>query len=174
MWSGYQEDLPVTRIELRFHHSVVQQFADGSVNPETGEVIGSHDFHSLEPYLDGLWQYGLQGFRYLQRPGYFHPVWTVLSRHVLTNDQAPVEMKRYYKSASGFSGKNVELLLGNFISCAARERMTSRNTWRALRKLPFFKVLEDHYQSKGKDLQELREHLSDLLEERYIRYGKAV
>ncbi len=174
VWKGYRDDLPVTRIELRFHHSVVQQFADGSVNPDTGEVIDSHDYHALEPYLDGLWQYGLQGFRYLQRPGYFHPVWTVLGRHMLTNDQPPVEMKRYYKSASGFSGKNVELLLGNFISCAARQRMTARNTWRALRKLPFFQVLQDHYDSKGKDLQELRGHISELLEERYIRYGKAV
>ncbi|EKF74205.1 hypothetical protein A11A3_09405 [Alcanivorax hongdengensis A-11-3] len=170
----YDYDQPVTRVELRFHHSVVQQFADGSINQETGEVIASTDYFGLHAHLDGLWQYGLHAFKYLHRPGVYHPVWTLLGNQLLSDDNEPVEYKRYYKSASGFSGKNVELLLGNYISCAARHRMSSAQAYKALERLPFFDLLIEHYRDKGMKTWEFKQHFRDLLEERYIRYGRAV
>jgi len=40
------------------------------------------------------------------------------------------EYKRYYKTSCGFSGKNVELFLGNFVSLLARERVGAKRRLR--------------------------------------------
>lgn len=37
---NYNPEETVWRVELRFHHSIVQQFADGSCDAHTGAVIG--------------------------------------------------------------------------------------------------------------------------------------
>ena len=178
IWSnadGYVPGQDVYRIEFRFHHSVVQQFADGSVDLETGETIGTSGYDELYPHLTGLWKYGLDNFRYLYSPGYFDPFWTLIRSCSLADDGvALVEYRRYYKTASGFSGKNVELLLGNFVSLAARNRMSAAQAWKALKSLPFWQVIEDHYSDKGKKSWELKKHFIKLLNERYIRFGKAV
>lgn len=177
IWSAsgrYQHDKPVYRVEFRFHHSVVEQFAQGSVDVTTGQLVGFYDYAGLYDHLDGLWRYGCESFRYLARPGWFDPFWTLISRQAFSLDPEPVKYKRYYKKASGFSGKNVELLLGNFISLGAREQMTSRNLWRALKRLPFFRVVKEHYRLKGKTELDLRTHIRELLEDRYVRWGRAV
>jgi len=177
VWSekeNYQDDQPVYRIEFRFHHSVVEQFAQGSINKETGEVLAFQDYADLFDHLDALWRYGCDSFRYLYRPGWFDPFWTLIARQALPTDPPEVDYKRYYKTSSGYSGKNVELLLGNYISCAARHRMSHCQAWKALEALPFFQLILDHYRDRGKKTWEVKKHVKDLLEERYIRYGKAI
>lgn len=177
VWSEkgtYQDDQPVYRIEFRFHHSVVEQFAQGSINKETGEVLAFKDYAELFDHLDALWRYGTDSFRYLYRPGWFDPFWTLIARQALPTDPPEVDYKRYYKTSSGYSGKNVELLLGNYISCAARHRMSHCQAWKALEALPFFQLILDHYLDRGKKTWEVKKHVKDLLEERYIRYGKAI
>ena len=177
VWSekeSYQDDQPVYRIEFRFHHSVVEQFAQGSINKETGEVLAFRDYADLFDHLGALWRYGCDSFRYLYRPGWFDPFWTLIARQALPTDPPEVDYKRYYKTSSGYSGKNVELLLGNYISCAARHRMSHCQAWKALEALPFFQLILDHYRDRGKKTWEVKKHVKDLLEERYIRYGKAI
>ncbi|MFT0137245.1 hypothetical protein ACEK07_04190 [Alcanivoracaceae bacterium MT1] len=177
VWSqadGYQEERQVFRIEFRFHHSIVEQFSQGSVDYQTGAVVDFHDYASLHDHLDALWRYGCDAYRYLRRPGLYDPFWTVVSRQALPLDPQPVKYKRYHKTASGFSGKNVELLLGNFISCAARHRLSACQAWKALESLPFFDVIEDHYRAKGKSTYDLRRHIRQLLEERIVRWGQAI
>lgn len=165
----------VTRIEFRFHHSVIQQFADGTADLETGEVISTEDYEGLYPFLTGIFRYGLDNFRFLNSPAYFDPLWTFLRGQSLHDGKEPaVDYRRYYKSASGFSGKNVELLLGNFVSLAARHRMSANLAWKALKQLPFFEVIEDHYKGRGKENWQLKQHLSKLISERYLKYGMAV
>lgn len=171
---NYDQDTQVYRIEFRFHHSVVEQFAQGSINKETGEVLAFSDYFALYDHLDGLWRYGCDAFRYLYRPGTFHPFWTFIGRQAYPIDPPAAEYKRYYKTASGYSGKNVELLLGNFISCAARHRMSRSQAWKALESLPFFQLVLDHYLQKGKKTYDLKMHVKDLLEERYVRWGRAI
>ena len=174
--SGYFEDnTPVYRIEFRFHHSVVQQFAEGSVDHRTGEILHFNDYASLYDHLDGLWRYGCDAFRYLRRPGWFDPFWTLIGQQAYPVEPPAVEYRRHYKTASGYSGKNVELFLGNFISCAARHRMSATQAWKAIQSLPFFdNLIREHYVLKGKQPADLRRHVRDLLEERYIRYGRAI
>ena len=170
----YDPEKPVWRLEMRFHHSVVRQFSEGTVDTETGEAFDFDSYYGLVDHRDGLWRYALRQFKFLARPGWFDPVWTVLSRQKLCDDEYHVDYKRYHKTAAGFSGKNVELLLGNFISCAARMRLTFEQTWRALHALPVYDLIRDHYLNKGKSSTEIQAHVLKLLKERVVRYGKAV
>jgi len=44
---NYDPVADVWRVELRYHHSVIQQFASGSVDLETGAIIDTSSFASL-------------------------------------------------------------------------------------------------------------------------------
>lgn len=174
---NYDPEKPVWRLELRFHHSVVQQFAEGTTMG--GEPVYFRTYAGLAPHLDGLWRYGLEAFRLMHRRGIYHPLWTIFSQdvHIQTEVQSLLEdtsYKRYYKSSSGFSGKNIELLIGNSVSLAARERMTPEELLKALKTLPFWSTVEEFYEDKGKSQEDLKDHISKLLKERYLQWGKAV
>lgn len=175
--SNYNSELPVWRVEFRFHHSVVQQFSEGSTIG--GKAAGFQNFAELAPHLDGLLQYGFDAFKLLHRPGYYAPIWTLLAQDVrvqcgVDSFLDDTDYQRYYKTSSGFSGKNIELLLGNAISLAARERLTAEETVNALKTLPFWDTIAKFYDDKGKDEAALIEHIAKLLKERYLRWGRAV
>ena len=84
------------------------------------------------------------------------------------------DYKRYYKTSTGFSGKNIELLIGNAISLAARQRLTAKQTIEALQSLPFWPTIKEFYAHKGMGDMDLRDHIRKLLTERCIRWGKAI
>jgi hypothetical protein len=176
---NYDASADVWRVELRFHHSVIQQFATGSVDLRTGSFIETRSFAQFSAHLDGLWRYGLRQFKLLARPGYFDPFWTLIRDDVRVDIPADslldqTEYKRYYKTSKGFTGKNVELFLGNFISLLARERVPADRAFQVLKKWECWSVIRDHYQDKGMAEHQLFEHIRDLLEERHVRWGRAV
>src|SRR5690606_29296272 len=134
---NYDDSKPVWRIELRYHHSVVQQFAEGCKLRGTDSPLYFRTYQALSHHLDGLLQYGFDSFKFLQSPSRFHPVWTVFMQDVRV--QVPVQSfldktdyRRYYKSSAGFSGKNIELMIGNAISLAARQRLSPKQLIEAL------------------------------------------
>ncbi|PWU26338.1 hypothetical protein DK254_27560 [Pseudomonas sp. RW407] len=177
--SNYDPEKPVYRIEARFHHSVVRQFADGSVLHRTGECIGTHSFASLAGHLQGLWTYALGSFRLLSRPGMYDPFWTLIRDDVVVSVEADSLLedtvyKRYYKTARGFSGKNVELFLGNFLSIVARDRIGAQRAFQQLKQWDCWPVIRDHYASKGKEEHQIYKHVAELLRERTVRWGRAV
>ena len=176
---NYNPAQPVWRVELRFHHSVIQQFASGSLDVKTGKLIDTRTFEAFAGHLDGLWRYGLGQFKLLDRPGYFAPIWTLFKEDVRVD--LPVdsllddtEYKRYYKTSRGFSGKNVELFLGNFVSLLARERVGARKAFYRLKDWECWPVIRDHYAAKGMDEDRLYQHIKGILEERHVRWGRAV
>ncbi len=176
---NYDPEQDVTRVELRFHHSIVEQFTLGSCDTSSGEVIGGHSYSELVPHLDGLWRYGCEAFRLLDRPNRYNAFWTLISQDVSV--QVPVnslvdntEYRRYYKTAKGFSGKNVELFLGNFVSLLARERVGAQKAFESLQQWDCWPVIRDHYAAKGKTERDIYKHIKALLEERHIRWGRAV
>ena len=169
----------VWRVELRYHHSIIQQFATGSLDVTTGQSIDTRSFEAFSGHLDGLWRYGLRQFKLVQRTGYFEPIWTLIRDDVRVD--LPVdslvdttEYKRSYKTSRGFSGKNVELFLGNFVSLLARERVGARRAFRTLHAWDCWPVIRDHYASKGMDEDALYKHIKGILEERHVRWGRAV
>lgn len=176
---NYDPAQPVWRLELRFHHSIVEQFAQGSCDMVTGQIIDTSSYVELAGHLDGLFQYGLASFRLLSSPGVFDAFWTLLRQDVrvsvpavsLVNDTA---YKRYYKSSKGFSGKNVELFLGNMVSLLARERVGAKKAFASLKEWDCWPVIRDHYAEKGKTEHGIYLHIKGLLEERTIRWGRAV
>jgi len=176
---NYNPESDVWRIELRFHHSVIQQFASGSVDVHTGELLKTSSFADFSAHLDGLWRYGLRQFKLLARPGYFDPLWTLIRDDVRVD--LPVdslvdrtEYKRQYKTSRGFSGKNVELFLGNFVSLVARERVGAKKAFDRLKDWECWPVIRDHYSSKGMSELDIYKHIKSLLEDRHIRWGRAV
>jgi len=176
---NYDPEQSVWRIELRYHHSVVQQFASGSIDVKTGEAIGTDSFAAFSAHLDGLWRYGLGQFKLIARPGYYEPIWTLIRDDVRVD--VPVdslvdetEYKRYYKTSRGFSGKNVELFLGNFVSLLARERVGAKKAFETLKQWDCWPVIRDHYAAKDMTERELYKHIKALLQERHVRWGRAV
>ncbi|MFI8735197.1 hypothetical protein ACIGKM_04710 [Ectopseudomonas toyotomiensis] len=176
---NYNPAQDVWRVELRYHHSIVQQFASGSVDLHSGQTIDTRTFAAFSQHLDGLWRYGLSQFKLIARPGYFEPIWTLIRDDVRVD--LPVdslldetEYKRYRKTARGFSGKNVELFLGNFVSLLARERVGARRAFHRLKDWECWPVIRDHYAAKGMDEDALYKHIKGILEERYVRWGRAV
>ena len=176
---NYDPEHDVWRVELRYHHSVIQQFASGSFDLQTSQIIETNSYAAFAPHLDGLWRYGLGQFKLLARPGYFEPIWTLIRDDVRVD--LPVdslvdetEYKRQYKTSRGFSGKNVELFLGNFVSLLARERVGARRAFHRLKDWECWPVIRDHYAAKGMDEDGLYKHIKGILEERHIRWGRAV
>ncbi|MGE8296960.1 MAG: hypothetical protein ACN6PH_15595 [Pseudomonas sp.] len=176
---NYNPNQTVWRVELRYHHSIIQQFASGSVDLQSGNAIDTNSFAAFAPHLDGLWRYGLRQFKLLARPGYFEPIWTLIrddARVDLPVDSLldDTEYRRSYKTSRGFSGKNVELFLGNFVSLLARERVGARRGFHQLKDWECWPVIRDHYAAKGMDEDALYKHIKGILEERHVRWGRAV
>ncbi|MCY1518155.1 hypothetical protein D9M68_528640 [compost metagenome] len=176
---NYDAKAPVWRVELRFHHSIVQQFADGSASMDTGAMIDSRTYRDLAPHLDGLFQYGLESFRLCSSKGVFDAFWTLLRQDTRVSVPAVslvgrTHYKRHYKTSQGFSGKNVDLFIGNFISLAARERVGAKKAFASLRNWECWPLIRDHYAHKGMDERALYKRIKQLLEERIVRWGRAV
>ena len=176
---NYDPAQPVFRIELRFHHSIVAQFASGSCSVHDGDFLNTHDFDGIAPHLDGLFQYGLENFRYLSRPGQFDPFWSLLRQDARVSVEVDslldeTHYKRHYKTARGFSGKSVDLLMGNFISLAARHQIGAKKAFEAIQQLPVWPVILDHYQSKELTVRDIYKKIKESLEERNVRWGMAV
>ncbi|WP_312381136.1 hypothetical protein [Stutzerimonas balearica] len=176
---NYNPAQDVWRVELRYHHSVIQQFASGSTDVKTGQTIDTDSFAAFSAHLDGLWRYGLGQFKLLARPGYFEPIWTLIRDDIRVD--VPVdslvdetEYKRYYKTSRGFSGKNVELFLGNFVSLLARERVGAKKAFETLKQWDCWPVIRDHYAAKEMTERELYKHIKNLLQERHVRWGRAI
>lgn len=176
---NYDSEKPVWRIEFRFHHSVIEQFAAGSKIHGTDTPCYFKSYNALSYHLDGLLKYGFDSFKFLNSPNRFHPVWTLLIQDVSVKVPVPsfldkTDYKRHYKTSTGFSGKNIELLLGNAISLAARSRLTAQQTIEALQTLPFWPTIKDFYRDKGMGDMDFKDHIRKLLKERYVRWGKAI
>jgi hypothetical protein len=176
---NYNPAQAVWRIELRYHHSIIQQFASGSIDVKSGELIDTSSFAAFAAHLDGLWRYGLSQFRLQARPGRYEAIWTLLRQDVRVDIAADslledTHYKRHYKTARGFSGKNVELFLGNFVSLLARERVGAKKAFERLTEWECWPVIRDHYAAKDMTTIDLYHHIRDLLEERHIRWGRAI
>jgi len=176
---NYDSAVPVWRIELRFHHGVVQQFADGSADIRTGAMIDTRTFAELSAHLQGLWQYGLQAFKLLVRPGMYDAFWTLIRSDVRVFVEAAslvddTDYRRHYKTSRGFSGKNVELFLGNFVSLLVRERVGAQRAFERLQDWECWSVIRDHYAAKGKSERDIYRHIQELMQLRVVRWGRAV
>ncbi len=115
----------------------------------------------------------------ISRPGYYEAIWTLLRTDVRVEVGTEslldeTEYKRYYKTSKGFSGKNVELFLGNFVSLLARERVGAKTAFDRLKDWECWPVIRDHYADKDMSERDIYKHIKSLLEERQVRWGRAI
>lgn len=80
--------------------------------------------------------------------------------------------KRHYKTATGFSGKNVDLLIGNMLNLLARERVGAKRAMASLKEWDCWPVIRDHCAAKGKTEHGIYLHIKDLLQERTVRWAR--
>ena len=97
----------------------------------SGEVIGCRTYEGLCPHLQGLWNYACESFKLLSRTAVYDPFWSLISQDARVQVECDplierTEYRRYYKTAKGFSGRNCEMFLGQFVSLIARERVPAK------------------------------------------------
>ncbi len=118
---SYDPDRDVFRVELRYHHSIIEQFALGSYDSNGVIGLSLKSYAEMTEHLHGLWQYGLQSFKLKHNTNYFHPIWTILMNDLvfapegINKNDHPTHYQRHYKKPDSFSGKNYQLYLGNYI-----------------------------------------------------------
>lgn len=144
--SFYQEDKPVWRVEIRFHHSVLADFGRGVAQTlEYGASIEAGRWAHIRgaaKHLQGLWQYGLNSFR-LEHPHeggwssnrYLDPVWQLLMEDVaFAPPVTDLLYKRVKKSPGIGNEKNLMLAIGNLLSVYARNRFTPERAIKCIKK----------------------------------------
>lgn len=120
---SFDENASVWRIEARFHHSVVEQFARGS-------GFQCRELLDLEKHLTGLWRYALQHHRLDASPTYIDPFWQWLRDDVVFYHSAKldVDYKRLYKSPTDEglpSDRSVMICFGQMCSIYRKKKLTA-------------------------------------------------
>jgi hypothetical protein len=176
-WSqfpDYKQDQRVTRIELRFHHSVVQDFARGSklafVDIETGEYHAQearelNGFIGCAPHFKAFWQYALEkSYRLEDHRGWVDAFWSKLIQDAEWHEYRPAgEYKRVRKTPGRGNEKNIQLAVGNLLSLYARNSFTARMAWEALKKSGVWNEIQGYYFRRGMTEGDLFQHISQQL-----------
>lgn len=120
--SEFEPGDKVQRIELRFHHSVVAQFCNGT--EEMADFSVHRTYERLVPHLTGLFKYGLDIFRLQYSTSYIDPLWQMLIQDVeVLHPDHGAHYKRAMKKPSLSTRRNVGFFLGNFIRIATRKQL---------------------------------------------------
>lgn len=159
----YQPDVNVWRFEFRFHHSVVQQFAE-----ELGQTMDT--FLSVVPHLTGLFRYALGNYRLnavsaaskslseTYRGVYIDPMWQLLLQDIQILEPDPgftYKRKRKKPGQGGF--KNLNLAVGNLLSLYARNGINPIQALKFLMQSGIWKDYLEYFRMKF----QRREFLSD-------------
>lgn len=144
----YQQGDNVHRLELRFHHSIVREFCNGSKNI-VGDKLDIRNFVHLCDHICHLFRYGLNLFRLHHSTSYIHPIWQTLIEDVIIYPPCPHFMyKRSKKSPSPSSRRNTAFWLGNVIKLMSRKRMTTSHVVKHIINSGLESDLSDYFNCK--------------------------
>jgi hypothetical protein len=134
----YDENKPVWRVEFRFHHSVIADFGRGS-SEFSFQVDEWLHLSGVSKHLQGLWQYGLNGFRLeVVEHGsgrFYDPMWQYLLDDVVFSEPVGDVMYKRVKKTPGLGNeKNLMLAVGNLLSCYARNGFSAKYAFRCLKR----------------------------------------
>jgi len=142
--SCYDPEQPVWRLEIRYHHRIVNEISDGTPGMKSIKT-----FADAVPHLTGLWQYALKGNRYEVKREWCHPIWTFLRDDVSFGHPPPDLMYKRAKKEPGCGNeKNVSLAFGNLLSIYARNRFNARQAWDCLKKSGLWEDLCNYYRRR--------------------------
>lgn len=184
---AYNPDSEVWRIEVRFHQSVLREYAAGTLdksgryeflNTSTGELVGTKSelnrFLDVVPHLTGLWRTATMSFRLDTTKGQLiDPAWQKINEDCLYFDtENTTDYKRIKKTPAQGNEKNLALALGNMLSIYARQRYTINYVLHCLEKCGFWQEICIYYRTRGVGLGDLKELIKQKLIERRL-LGKA-
>ncbi|TFH86978.1 hypothetical protein EQG41_08990 [Billgrantia azerbaijanica] len=171
---AYDPDKDVWRIEMRFHQSVLAEFARGiPCNVDTGEVLedghGFARFVDTVPHLTGIWRSALQSYRLDTCRDLIDPAWQLFQDDPRFFCQAPDFLYKRARKAPGLGNeKNVCLAFGNLISIYARQGLRTHEAIRHLQRSGMWEDLAAYYRRRGIDKHGFRQLVEQKLIERRL------
>lgn len=171
---NYSDDESVTRLELRFHHTVIKQFSDGlSIDTdENGREVqylnrGIRCIADLDGHLNGLWFYGLMNFRLQYNTTTIDPFWQLLIEDVKFHDSQPdINYKRAYKKPAIGSEKNVPLAVGNTLALLHRRGFRPETAFKYFRKSAIWLDISAYYHSRGLTSEHFKQNIEKVFQQR--------
>lgn len=176
--SDYDPERDVWRVEMRFHQSVLREFAQGiPCNVDTGECLdmehGFQRFIDVVPHLTGLWRTALKTYRLDHSRGLIDSAWQLLQEDARFYDHEPHFLYKRARKAPGLGNeKNVALVVGNLISLYARQGFTTHEAMHYLTQCGAWDDITNYYRRRGIGAAQLRLLISQRLVERRL-LGKA-
>ncbi|WP_203140480.1 hypothetical protein [Marinobacter mangrovi] len=160
----YDPELPVWRLEVRFHHRIVNEIWQG-----TSGIDPIYTFAHANKHLTGLWQHALGANRYEAKREWVHPIWTKLREDVNFGHAAPpIHYKRVKKQPGCGNEKNVSLAFGNLLSIYARNQFSVKQAWDCLKKSGLWEDLCNYYRRREIYENELYQLVRDGLVKRRL------
>lgn len=160
----YDPELPVWRLEVRFHHRIVNEIGQG-----TPGMDPIYTFADASKHLTGLWQYALKGNRYEAKREWVHPIWTKLRDDINFGHNAPpIHYKRVKKEPGCGNEKNVSLAFGNLLSIYARNHFNAKQAWDCLKRSGLWEDLCNYYRRRDIYENELYQLVRDGLIKRRL------
>ncbi len=146
---SYDSELPVTRVECRFHHEVVRQIGRGF-----GKEF--EDYLSVSSFLTDLWRYAMKNNRLEIDKGCIHPLWHLLhDEPVFLVPSRDVEVKRVQKKSSSSLARSVPAIIGNVVSIGFTLGHDAKQILNDLKSLSFYKEIKRYFRQKGMDQSHL-------------------
>lgn len=160
--SSYVEGDHVTRFEARFHHTVVQQFANGS-GFEANSLI------DLEKHLTGLWKYSLNNFRLDDSETYINPFWQWLRDDTIFYHNAllDIDYKRLYKAPNDDgepSERSIAICFGQLCSIYGRNGYSVNKAAGHLANSGIWPNICNMYSKRGKLIDDIYVDLANKIE----------
>ncbi|XKE45841.1 hypothetical protein LG302_01525 [Halomonas organivorans] len=174
----YDPERDVWRIEMRFHQSVLAEYARGiPCNVDTGEVLddthGFHRFTDTIPHLTGIWRSAMQSYRLNASRTLIDPFWQCFQDDPRFFAHAPSFMYKRARKEPGLGNeKNVCLAFGNLISIYARQGFGTHQAIDYLKRSGMWEDLEHYYRRRGINGSAFRQLVEQKLVERRL-LGKA-
>lgn len=157
---------PVWRIEARFHHTVIEEFARG-----IGQALRT--FKAVANHLQGLWDYALNSYRLDASRTYLDPFWQILLEDVIWSEPCPnLTYRRVKKTPGEGNERNVQIALGNLLSIYVRNGFSNKQAIHYLQQSGIWNDLLNLSMKKELSPSMLREWLCKQLDIRRLA-GKA-
>jgi hypothetical protein len=158
---------PVSRIEMRVHHNVMREIAEGQ-----GEQWKT--FEHVSQYLTDIWRYCLNTQRLDYSSVYIDPVWQLFRDDPeFIHPANGLLMRRKKKEDQSAIGRNYGIIIGNLVTVLTRQGFNAEMIMYELKKLRMYKDMLEYYANVRKISEaELKERIRNAVIKRKTT-GKA-
>lgn len=172
-WHGvwgdnYQPNKDVWRLEVRFHHTVLNELGNGM-------GVDSTTAYHWYSRIREIWHYALNNNRLELSKNFISPIWQLLrddAPDMLVKKYAFIPCLRQKKTVTASPIRNIANMLGNMVSLFARQQIDFEELWHSILALPIFPIICQRLEDTGKTLDDLRQKLERSYLDRYL-IGKA-